>query len=131
MCLKKHEISVPIQQEEHTQTLTIKMMCFMFYCDNNLDIINTLDMSIRNRIEAMEQLQAALQTEEDFETMKTELTSIIEGIAKTQRTKDKKLLAFLGGLTMIKENMQWSEGRALFTDINDNGLLYHPRSLIR
>ena len=103
----------------------------MFYCDNNLDVINTLNRSIINKIHAMEQLQATLQTEEEFEKMKTDLSSIIEDISKTQRTKDHKLLAFLGGLTMIRENMQWFEGRALFTDINDSGLLYHPRSLIR
>lgn len=115
----------------HTIRKPTTMMFFMFYCDNNLDIINTLSMSIRNRIEAMEQLQAVMKTEEEFQQFKAELSSIISEIAKTQRSNDKKLLAFLGGLTMIRENMQWYEGRALFTDINDNGLLSHSRSLIR
>lgn len=101
----------------------------MFFCDNNLHVINTLPKDLQKRIERLEHLRASIKSKEDFEHVRTLLTEIIREICATKRTHERKLLAFIGGLTMIEKNMVWEDGDDTnpgcdkYTDINDNGVL--------
>lgn len=104
-------------------------MFFMFFCDNNLNVINTLPKDLQKRIERLEHLRASIKSKEDFERFRNLLHKIIIEICATKRTHDKELLAFVGGLTMIEKNMFWEDTKdadtphSRYTDINDNGVL--------
>lgn len=64
-----------------------------------------------------------VKTEEDFLSLQEELSAIINEICKTKRSDNNALLEFIGGLTMIERCMKWENGKAMYTDINDNGVL--------
>lgn len=99
------------------------MIFFMFFCDNHLKIINTLDKPLQQRIEDYEQARAKVKSEKDFNLLREELSAIIKQITATLRSNEKRLLQFIGGLVMIRDNMFWKDGEAHNTDINDNGQL--------
>ena len=98
------------------------MKFFIMFCDNNLSVISTLDKTIKELIENMEHQMNVIQSAEDLKQVKKDLSSIIRLICATQRT-DKPLLNFIGGLTMIRYNMKWENGKKHFTDINDSNQL--------
>lgn len=102
-----------------------KMLFFMFFCDNNLETINTLDKPLQNKITELEQRIRLIESYELFTTTRVLLSEIIRDLCATQRSKDKRLLRFIGGLTMIEKNMVWNDelNRAQYTDINDAGVL--------
>lgn len=101
----------------------------MFFCDNNLSVINTLPKPLQKQIEHLEQVRPTIKSKEDLEHFRTLLKEIIREICATKRTHERKLLAFIGGLTMIEQNMVWEDGDDTnpgcdkYTDINDNGVL--------
>lgn len=96
---------------------------FMFFCDNHLDVINTLSIDLRKRIEQLEQQRAIIKTQEDLDNVRATLTSIINDICAAKNAKNAKLLKFIGGLTMIERSMTWEDGKPRYTDINDNSVL--------
>lgn len=102
------------------------MLHFMFFCDNNLNVINTMSKDLQKQIEHLEQVRPTIKSKEDVERFRDALHKIIIEICATKRARDTALLAFVGGLTMIEKNMLWEDAdtpRARYTDINDNGVL--------
>lgn len=99
------------------------MMFFMFFCDNNLQVINTLNKKIQKQIEHLEQLRAVIKSQEDLENVRRMLSDIIHDLCATKQSQNTKLLKFIGGLTMIEKCMTWDNdsNRAVYTDINDVG----------
>ena len=94
------------------------MPFFMFWCDNHLKAINKLPEQFWKRIEKFEHDVNTISCLEDFDDIKVQLCQLIDDICNLKVTS-KKVLEFLGGLTMIEKNMQWCDGKALYIDIND------------
>lgn len=97
-------------------------MFFMTFCDNNLNVIATLRKSTQQEIEKLEQHMNTIKSYEDFVRVKEELSAVITTVCETHRT-DATLLYFVGGLTMIEQNMKWCNGRVRYSDIDDKNKL--------
>lgn len=98
------------------------MMFFMTFCDNNINVIETMNDQTQNRIEILEHNINIIRSELDVFNVKNELSSLISLMCQTKRT-DTQFLTFIGGLTVIKDNMRWHNGMKQFADINDDNVL--------
>jgi hypothetical protein len=94
----------------------------MTFCDNNLNVIQTLKKSTQQEVEKLEHQMNTIKSHEDLLRVKERLSSVITTICETHRT-DATLLYFVGGLTMIERNMRWNNGKVRYSDIDDSNRL--------
>lgn len=95
------------------------MAFFVFFCDNNLEIINRFPEAIKNNIEQYEHEINTTSSKIEFDSTKKLLKQIIKDISYLKYT-DTQSLYFLGGLTLIYNNMYFKDNKTYMIDINDD-----------
>lgn len=97
----------------------------MFFCDNHLHVINKLPKVISNDIEQLEQDIHYVKNASELEPVREKLKGIVKSICALRKS-DGDTLKFIGGLTLIAENMKFDDSmkyNVKYGDIDDNNLL--------